>query len=121
MRIRVWYVPYAYGMKYAYGTQQQLPINFNKCEFLRVTNKFSPITITYYMDTKSIKQVSSAKYLGITISGKLQWSELVSRSQTAFFRFSLWWRKKGLVWFTVSTRLDTFEVSIEHVIIALGL
>ena len=22
MRIRVWYVPYAYGMKYAYGTQQ---------------------------------------------------------------------------------------------------
>ena len=21
MRIRVWYVPYAYGMKYAYGTQ----------------------------------------------------------------------------------------------------
>ena len=23
MRIRVWYVPYAYGMKYAYGTQQR--------------------------------------------------------------------------------------------------
>ena len=47
---------------------------------------------------------------------------LVSRSQTAFFRFYLWWRKKGLVWFTVGTRLDTFEVSIEHVIgIALGL
>ena len=22
MRIRVWYVPYAYGIKYAYGTQQ---------------------------------------------------------------------------------------------------
>ena len=22
MHIRVWYVPYAYGMKYAYGTQQ---------------------------------------------------------------------------------------------------
>ena len=52
---------------------------------------------------------------------KLGGTALVSRSQTAFFRFYLWWRKKGLVWFTVGTRLDTFEVSIEHVIIALGL
>ena len=32
---------------------------------------------------------------------------LVSRSQTAFFRFSLGWREKGLVWFTVATRLGT--------------
>ena len=24
MHIRVWYVPYAYGMKYGYGTQQLL-------------------------------------------------------------------------------------------------
>ena len=47
--------------------------------------------------------------------------DLVSRNQTAFFRFCLWWRKKGLVWFTFITRLDTFEVSIKHVIIALGL
>ena len=30
------------------------------------------------MDTKSIKQVSSAKYLGITISEKLQWAEHIS-------------------------------------------
>ena len=56
----------------------QLPFNFNKCKFLHVTNKFSPITTTYYMDTKSIKQVSSAKYLGITINEKLQWAENIS-------------------------------------------
>ena len=30
------------------------------------------------MDTKSIKQVSSAKYLGITINEKLQWTEHIS-------------------------------------------
>ena len=30
------------------------------------------------MDTKSIKQVSSAKYLGITINEKLQWAEHIS-------------------------------------------
>ena len=40
-----------------------------------VTNKFSSITTAYYMDAKSIKQVSSAKYLGITINKKLQWAE----------------------------------------------
>ena len=34
---------------------------------------------------------------------------VVSRGQTAFFRFYLWWRKKGLVWFTHASRLDTFE------------
>ena len=30
------------------------------------------------MDAKSIKQVSSAKYLGITINEKLQWAEHIS-------------------------------------------
>ena len=46
---------------------------------------------------------------------------LGSRGQTAFFRFSLGWRKKGLVWFTVATRLGTFEVLIYRVIIDLDL
>ena len=27
--IHVWYVPYAYDMKYAYGTQQNLPESWN--------------------------------------------------------------------------------------------
>ena len=34
---------------------------------------------------------------------------LVSHGQTAFFHFSLWWRKKGLVWFTDATRLNTLH------------
>ena len=34
---------------------------------------------------------------------------LVSRSHTAFFRFYLWWRKKGLVWFAVASRLRTLH------------
>ena len=32
--------------------------------------------------------------------------DLVSRSQTAFFRFSLGWREKGLDQFTGHTRLN---------------
>ena len=30
------------------------------------------------MDTRSIKQVTSAKYLGITINEKLQWAKHIS-------------------------------------------
>ena len=48
----------------------QLPFNFKKCEFLRITNKFSPIITTYQMGAKTINQVISAKYLGITINEK---------------------------------------------------
>ena len=32
--------------------------------------------------------------------------DLVSRSQTAFFRFSLWWRKKGLGDLTIEFACD---------------
>jgi len=49
--------------------------NFNKCEFLRITKKLSPITTTYNMESNIIKQVSS---LGITINEHLQWSEHIS-------------------------------------------
>ena len=37
--IRVWYEPYAYGMKYAYGTQQSHAIarDFTDCEMISVT------------------------------------------------------------------------------------
>ena len=56
----------------------QLLFNFNKCEFLCITNKRSPLTITYRMDGTAIKQVSSVKYLGITINEKLNWSEHIS-------------------------------------------
>jgi len=49
----------------------------DKCEFLRIKNKFFPIITTYNMESKMIKQVSSVNYLGITINEKLQWSEHV--------------------------------------------
>ena len=56
----------------------QLLFNFDKCEFLRITNKLSPTVTTYNMESKIIKQVSSVKYLGITINEKLQWAQHIS-------------------------------------------
>ena len=49
---------------------------------------------------------TSEKMLTIS-SNKRSMCTIVSRGQTAFFRFYLGWREKGLVWFTVATRLGT--------------
>jgi len=46
--------------------------------YVRITNKHSPIVYTYNMDSITIKQVPSAKYLGITINEKLNWSKHIS-------------------------------------------
>ena len=57
----------------------QLLFNFDKCKFLRITNRLHPTVSTYTMETNIIKQVTSVKYLGITINEKLQWSEHISK------------------------------------------
>jgi len=46
--------------------------------FLCITKKRTSILHIYNMDNTTIKQVSSAKYLGITINESLKWSEHIS-------------------------------------------
>ena len=68
----------------------QLLFNFNKCEFLCITNKRTSISYIYNMDNTTIKQVSSAKYLGITINESLNWSEhisVISKKTNSVFGF----------------------------------
>ena len=55
------------------------PFNYEKCEYLHITNKISPTISTYYMGINIIKEVSSVKYLGVTINSKLNWSEHIAR------------------------------------------
>ena len=57
--------------------------NPQKCEFLRITNKKHPILNQYKIQTKNIKEVSHAKYLGVTISHNLTWSEHINPSRLA--------------------------------------
>ena len=52
----------------------------------------------------SLEPSSQLRFKGIDESLGLV---LVLRGHTAFSHFSLGWRDKGLVWFTVTTRLDT--------------
>ena len=61
----------------------QLPFNFDKCKFIRIANKLYPMVSTYTMKTNTIKQVTSVKYLGITINDKLQrWEHIYKITNT---------------------------------------
>ena len=61
-----------------WSTNWQLLFNHEKCEFLRMTNKVSPIAATYFMGDNIIKETTSVKYLGITINSKLNWSDHIA-------------------------------------------
>ena len=48
-----------------------------KCKFLRVSNKTTPISMQYCIQGQAIQEVSSPKYLGITIDQHLTWNNHV--------------------------------------------
>ena len=51
-----------------------------KCEFLRVTNTKHPILAQYSIQKETIREVTHAKYLGVTIDRHLSWSEHIKQS-----------------------------------------
>ena len=53
--------------------------NSQKCEFLRVTNKKYPILMQYNIQGETIREVTHAKYLGVTIDQHLSWSEHIKQ------------------------------------------
>ena len=50
-----------------------MSFNPTKCEFLRITNKKTPLIHSYYIATSLIKEVTSIKYLRVRIDNKLTW------------------------------------------------
>jgi len=51
--------------------------NPSKCNILRISRSTKPLTKLYDLRNETLKEVSSAKYLGITISQDLEWSRHV--------------------------------------------
>ncbi len=56
-----------------------MSFNPDKCEVLRVTNKRKTYPTTYSIRGQELKQVDSAKYLGIDIDSKLTWNSHIDR------------------------------------------
>ena len=60
----------------------KMTFNLQKCEFLRITNKKHPILTQYTLQYQTIKEVTHAKYLGVTIDKNLSWSEHIKQVMT---------------------------------------
>ena len=57
----------------------QMIFNASKCVHLTITRKLSPFPSTYSICNHTIQQVASAKYLGITLTNNLSWSEHITK------------------------------------------
>ena len=55
-----------------------MSFNSAKCEFLQVSNKQSILSFPYTIQNTSIREVTQAKYLGVTLNNKLAWSNHIS-------------------------------------------
>ena len=58
-----------------WANQWQLNFNISKWYHLGITNKLAPLSCTYVIDGQLISRVASTKYLGLTISQRLQWNQ----------------------------------------------
>ena len=50
-----------------------MSFNASKCHVFFVTRKHIPVTRSYTLHTEELQQVTSAKYLGVEFTNKLQW------------------------------------------------
>ena len=62
-----------------WASKWNMVFNPTKCEFLRVTNKTNPILMQYIIQGQVIEEVTSEKYLGITIDQHLTWNNHVKQ------------------------------------------
>ena len=52
-----------------------MSFNPGKCESLRITNKQNKILFSYSIQDTLVKEVTQARYLGVTLNSKLTWSD----------------------------------------------
>ena len=62
--------------------QWQMEFHPQKCTVIHISNKRQPIKSKYLLHGHTLEEVSSAKYLGVTIHNKLKWNEHISNIKT---------------------------------------
>ena len=62
---------------FKWADKWQMSFNAFNCQALRITNKTKPMEHTYIVDGQHIDQTSNHKYLGVTITKKLEWKQHV--------------------------------------------
>ena len=63
---------------FAWARTWKMKFNASKCQHLSVTKKRKPKNTRYSVDGQPIDNVSSSKYLGITLNGTLTWSDHIA-------------------------------------------
>ena len=85
-----------------WGSRWGMRFNVKKCNILRISSSKKPITVRYTLGGEILQEVDQAKYLGITITSELGWSEHVdsisnrANSTLGFLRRNLRHSPKGI-------------------------
>ena len=61
-----------------WATTWNMSFNPDKCEYMKITLKHNTISYNYTMSNAKSKEVSTAKYLGVTINNHLTWSNHIN-------------------------------------------
>ena len=66
-------------MEWSCAHKWQMHFNPRKCEFLRITNKKTFLSFSYYINGCQIQEVSHARYLGVILDQHLSWNEHIKQ------------------------------------------
>lgn len=88
-----------------------MELNSDKTVLLRITRKRTPSLYTYFLRNNPLKDVEKYKYLGVTLTKSLTWSDHITSICTAALR-KLWFLKRKLKSSTKETRLLAYNTCI---------
>ena len=92
-----------------------MPLNLNKCTLLRVTKKKSVLNFSCTIDGIQLKESSDVEYLGVTITGCLNWNTHVA-NVCAAARRALWSLRHKLPFAPPSVKLCAYKTLVRPVL-----
>lgn len=88
-----------------------MALNSEKTVLLRVTRKKCPSSFSYILHQEPVLEVSQYKYLGVTLTRKLTWSEHILDISSSALR-KLWFLKRKLKNAPISTKMLAYNTCV---------